>query len=492
MSAPIDHLDPRTPVIVGVGVVTQHADPGAGLDPVELMVEATRRAGADAGAPRILTALQRVGVPDGTWRHSDPGRLVARAVGAPDARTSLVRVGIPQQTLFDDTYRAIADGLDVALVVGGEAARRASLAARAGIDLADAVPTDEVPDDLQEPSGEIITRAEIDGGIASPMAPFAMLDSALRAHEGQTLDQHRDDVAALYAAFSTVAASNPHAAFGESRSAAFLREPSERNRPFAFPYNKWHCAQMNVDQAGAVLVCSLGAAMRWGVERERMVFPLVALESSHSLPVSRRRMLHRWPAMEILGHAAAAHLGRPLCDLGPVELYSCYPVAVRIQQRALGLPTDGVPTITGGEAFAGGPWNNFVVQTTAAMVERVRATPGEPGLVTSLSGLVNKPGITVLCTDPGPRPALVADLGAEAAAATPVADVVTGYTGTATVAAYTVLYDGTEPVRVPAVLDLPDGTRAVASNHDPLVAGAATVEELVGATVSVDGVTFTP
>ena len=38
----------------------------------------------------------------------------------------LVQVGIPQQTLFDDAYQAIRSGtLDVALVVGGEAARRA-------------------------------------------------------------------------------------------------------------------------------------------------------------------------------------------------------------------------------------------------------------------------------------------------------------------------------------------------------------------------------
>src|SRR5258705_13180324 len=131
-----------------------------------------------------------------------------------------------------------------------------------------------------------------------------------------------------------------------------------------------------------------------------MVFPLVALESSFSLPLPRRRDLHRWPAMEVLGCAAEEHLGRPLSSLPLAELYSCFPAAVRVQQRALRLPIDGVPTITGGEAFAGGPWNNFVLQTTVAMVERLRVERDAPGLVTSLSGLINKPGLAVYATEP--------------------------------------------------------------------------------------------
>ena len=135
---------------------------------------------------------------------------------------------------------------------------------------------------------------------------------------------------------------------------------------------------MNVDQAAAILVCSLDAAARLGVDLERVVFPLVALESSFSVPVSERRDLHRWPAMEVLGRRRPTHLGAPLAEIAHVELYSCFPAAVRVQQRALGLPVDGVPTITGGETFAGGPWNNFVLQTTAAMVERVRAEPEAP------------------------------------------------------------------------------------------------------------------
>src|SRR5205085_11428976 len=142
-------------------------------------------------------------------------------------------------------------------------------------------------------------------------------------------------------------------------------------------------------------------------------------ESSFSLPVPKRRYLHRWPAMEVLGQAAAAHLGHPLSDITLAELYSCFPAAVRVQQRALQLPTDGVPTITGGETFAGGPWNNFVLQATAAMVERLREEEDSRGLVSSLSGLVNKPGLAVYSARPSPARLLLGDLADQADRATP-------------------------------------------------------------------------
>jgi len=486
-------LDPRTPVVVGVGVATQHVDePGGGLEAVELMIAAARAAGDDSGAPGILRAVQRVAVPHGTWSYSDPGRIVAERIGAPDARTVLVQTGIPQQTLLNAAHAAIRDGaLDVALVVGGEAARRAALARRAGVAAVATVQEGVTPDDLQVPSDEIITRLEIEGGISSAMAPFALIDGALRHAEGRTLDEHRDEIARLYAGFSRVAAAFPHAAFPEPRDAAFIREPSQANRPFAFPYNKWHCAQLFVDQAAAILVCSLEVAVRLGVDPDRIVFPLVALESSFSLPVSQRRDLHRWPAMEVLGRAAESHLGQALSEIELVELYSCFPAAVRVQQRALRLPIEGVPTLTGGEAFAGGPWNNFVLQTTAAMIEGLRAAPDAKGLVTTLSGLLNKPGLAVYAMRPGPAPLLLGNLAEQASRATPRVEVIDGYRGPAQIAAYTVTYDGMLPARCTAIADAPGGGRCVATSDDAAFAKAATQEEYIGATVAVDGTRFT-
>ncbi len=489
----LDTLDPRTPVVVGAAVATQWLDePGAGDEAIELMATAARGTADDAGVSGLLTAVERVAVPGGSWQYPDPGRYVAECIGATAAATSLVQTGIPQQSLFNDTYAAILDGtIDVGLIVGGEAARRSTLARRAGVELDDTDQGDITPDDLQTAPDVFMTPIELAGGVNTPMAPFAIMDSALRHVEGLTIDEHRDEIARLYAGFNAVAGTYEHAAFPKPLDAAFIRDPSPDNRPFAFPYNKWHCAQMNVDQAAAILVCSAEAARRFGVDPERIVVPVVSLVSTFSLPISLRRDPHRWPAMEVMGAATEAHLGHPLTDIELSELYSCFPAAIRVQQRALRLPSDGVPTITGGEPFAGGPWNNFVLQATAAMVERLRDEPGAPGLVTTLSGLLNKGGVAVYTTAPE-QPLLLADLVDDVAAATPTVEAVADHHGPATVLGYTVQYDGMTPATTTAFARTPEGSTCVASSSDPDLAERVTHEELVGVEVGVAGTTFTP
>jgi hypothetical protein len=112
-------------------------------------------------------------------------------------------------------------------------------------------------------------------------------------------------------------------------------------------------------------------------------------------------------------------------------------------------------------------------------------------LVTTLSGLLNKPGIAVYATSPGPAPPLVADLADRAEQATPRVEVITGYQGPARVVTYTVNYDGMEPARCTVIADTPAGARVVATCHDAALADRVTREELIGTTVDVDGTRFT-
>lgn len=487
-----EHLDDRTPVVVGAAQASQHvAEPGAGLAAIELMIEATRRAGVDSGSPTILSHIERVAVPEGSWKYTNAPGTVARAVGAPDAKTVVLTAGIPQQTPLDAAYRDMLAGrVEVALVVGGEAAHRTALAKRAGVELVDedgeAAPP---PDEVHRPSGEMISAAEIAVAAYTPAVQFALIDSALRFAERKSIDAQRDEIAELWATFSRVASTFEHAAFPDVRSAAFLRDASADNRPIAFPYNKWHCSQMNVDQAAAVLVCTLGAARRHGADPSRLVFPSVALESSFTSSVLSRRDLHRWPAMEVLAARAEAHLGTSLRDIEHVELYSCFPAAVRVQQRALRMPSTKTVTITGGEPFAGGPWNNFVLQSTVAMIERLRDRPGERGAVTSVSGFLNKPALAVYSTEPSLHGLLVADLAAEAESATPVLPVIVEHHGPATIAACTVSYERSGD-RTIVFADTSSGGRCAAVSTDPAVARRAEREELVGRSIHVDGHRF--
>ena len=111
MSMPAD-LEDCTPVLVGVGVATQRVDEAAeALEPLDLMLEAVRRAGADAGGAHTLAAVQRIAVPKGRWRYRNPGRAIAQAIGAPGAATVLSTLGVLQQSLINDAC-AITVGND--------------------------------------------------------------------------------------------------------------------------------------------------------------------------------------------------------------------------------------------------------------------------------------------------------------------------------------------------------------------------------------------
>jgi acetyl-CoA C-acetyltransferase len=496
-------IDPRTPVLVGVGTCLDD------VEAVELMARAALAAGADSGAPTLLQAVDRIAVTRGTWTYTDPGRIVAERIGATVAQTYLVDLGIPQQTPINEALGAIAAGeVDAVVVTGAEAKARAARAAKASrsADAAgiadmfrrrsagdsDAEEIDQhgaQPDVHQIPEAEIIAPAELEAGLWAPVEQYALMESALRAAEGVSVAEHQRAVAELCARFNEVAQHNPEAAFASPMDADALATLGPHNRPLAFPYGRWHVSQWTVDQGAALLLSSAEAAARHGVPRDRWVFPLVGLESSFALSLTRRRHLHRWPAMGLLGAAAAERIGRPLAECAHAEIYSCFPLAVRVQQRELHLPIDGTPTVTGGMTFAGGPFNSFVLQATAAMARRLREDGGL-GLVTTVSGMITKPGLAVWSATPDGRAALVADLKAEAAAVTETVDVRSDHHGSAVVAAVTVTYDGFEPKEVIAVVDTPDGARAIAKTTEPDVLTRATTDELVGSPVEVDGNTL--
>jgi acetyl-CoA C-acetyltransferase len=423
-------------------------------------------------------------VTQGTWTRRDAGRLVARAVGSPAARSILVQLGIPQEHVIDEALAAIARGeIDVALVVGGEAKSRDDAARRAGVALLPMEDPGTDPDEVQAPQTEIVAAGEIAAGFVMPVQQYAAIDNALRAAEGLSINAHCAAIDSLWSRFDNVATTNPEAAFAGGRSAAALRSNGGDNRPLAFPYNKWHATQWGVDQAAALLLCADDVADSLDVPVGRRVYPLVSLSSSHSVPLSKRALLHRWPAMAVLGRVAEAHVGRSLTEIEFIELYSCFPAAVRVQQRELGLALDGTPTITGGMPFAGGPFNNFVFQATAAMARRLRAHPTAMGLVTTVSGLLTKPGLAVWSATPSVEP-LIADLAAEAAAETATLDAVDDYHGPATVATYTVRSDREGPSAIVVIADTPGGQRTVAVIEDRALAALATTDEFIGTHVT--------
>jgi len=486
------NVHPSTPVLVGVAAVSQRlAKPGAGLGEREIVVEAARKAVIDSGSRSITSRVGWIGATRGLSDLRDTAGAVAAELGCV-AHTVSAAVGIPQQTLVNVALNAIRSGtIEAALVCGGESKWRSDVARRAGVELSSGV-TGPDADEEMLPTAEIVAAPEVAIGAVAPAQQYAMIENARRPAVGLTFPDHLDDIAGLWAGFSAVAATNPMAAFPAPRSAESIRDAGPDNHPLAFPYNKWHVSQWSVDQSAALLLCSAGVARECGVPRDRWIFPLVGLESSHSLSLSRRRHLHGWAAMRVLGEAAAGAIGRPLAEIDHMELYSCFPAAVRVQQAELTIDQDRIPSITGGMTFGGGPFNNFVYQATVAMAERLRCEPQSLGLVTAVSGLLTKPGLAVWSTHPPVGEMLVADMVVQAAAATSEVPLDSDPDGVGTVATYTVVPVDRDPARVCAIIDLDSGARAVAAVNDPVLAKSAMEEDLIGHRVKVKATSFTP
>jgi acetyl-CoA C-acetyltransferase len=455
-------LDPRLPVLAGWGMVT---DRDGTVEAVDLVEAAVRRA-VDA-APSLGAAVDLVLVPQGMWRYGDLGRLVAERLGA-SPRTVLAELGVLQQTLLTRAAEDIAAGrADVVLVCGGEA-RAPNAPAE--------TPSAGVPDETLRPAGEIITRLEIERGLAVPAAQYALVDTALAAAEGDDLDALRRRLGQLWSSFSAVAATNPDAWDRTAYGPDEIATPGPGNRMIATPYTKRLCSQWNVSSAAALVLCSVGAARRHAVPDDGWVFPVAAAESNAMVPLTARRDLHRAAGFALAGTRALELAGTAIDAVDHIDLYSCFPAAVRVQARELGVDGERPLTVTGGMTFGGGPLNTYVLQSTSAMADRLRGHAAT-GLVTTVSGMLTKQAVALWSGAP-PRAFRSAEVGEEVRRATPVVEVADEASGDGRVAAWTTLHERGTPTATVAVVDLPGGTRTVATGEprDLAVGDAVRVE----------------
>jgi acetyl-CoA C-acetyltransferase len=482
----------RSPAVAGCGEIAQHATGGAdALGIVDLMAEAARRAGADAGG-RLLDRVQVVAaVMSFSLRHPDPAGLVAGRLGLSGVRTLQTRIGgnVPQLLLNELGAEIAAGRLEVALIIGGENVySRKRTPARAVAD----VPASESPlapmvgDD--RPSN---SRDEAAHQAAIPSQVYPLFESALRAAAGRGLEEHRRLVSELWATFAATSATRAAAWSTKAWSAEEIRTPAPANRMVTYPYTKLMCANIYTDQAGALLLCSPGAARAAGVPDDRLVYLYAGADGADTQFFSQRWSLAESPGLRAVAGDALAGAGTGADDIARFDLYSCFPSAVQMAMKELGLAGPGGGddrplTVTGGLSFFGGPVNNYVSHSVAAMVDACRADPGSLGLVTGVGYYLTKHSAGVYSTRPPERGYVRVDPAMTKATieATPGRVAAGAYAGPATVEATTVQYsrDGDPTLGVLATLT-PDGRRALANTTDPSALVSMTTEEWVGRSV---------
>ena len=499
-------LDPRTPVVVGVGQASERlGEPGyRQRSPVDLAADAAAEALDDTGADPAAVAAAidtmagirqfenshpRARAPLG--RSDNYPRSVAGRIAASPARAILeVSGGQAPQHLVNEFGAVIArGGSEVALVFGSEAISTVEHFARAA---------DGKPDFTEHAEGSLedrgyglagmMSRHQAAHGLTGAPSQYALIDNARRARLGQTREEYAAAMGALFAPFTRVAAANPHAAAPVARSAAELVTPTEANRPIADPYTRYIVAREKVNQGAAVLLMSVAAARRLGVPADRWVF-LQGHADLRERDLLDRADLSAGPASALAVRHALALAGIGPDDLATIDLYSCFPAPVFNICDGLGLdPADprGL-TLTGGLPFFGGAGNNYSMHAIAETVQRARRTPGSYGLVGANGGIMSKYSAGVYSATPAAwTPDRSAELQAEIDG-WPAPEQARQADGPATIETYTVTHrrDGTRTGIVVGRLDR-DGRRFVAKGDDPgLLDLLSTAKEPIGQAVYV-------
>jgi acetyl-CoA C-acetyltransferase len=450
------------------------------------MEMAARRAGQEAGS--LLDRVDSVQVVEIlSWRYANAPLALAQRIGAePNESVQSAVGGNSPQQLVNQAALAIQSGRsDVVLIAGGEAVHSRHAAHRAGTGLPWTVQdADTPPPDRRVGSDRPgMSDAEAARSVLMPVHVYPVFENAIRLAAGETVEEHQLRVSELWASFSRVAARNPYAWDRRAHTAEEIRTPAPGNRWIAWPYPRLMNAFSGVDMAAALLLTSVETATAAGIPRDRWVFPWAGADSHDHWFVTERLDLGSSPAMAANGRAALALAGIGIDDVAHIDLYSCFPSAVQMGAAALGVGLDEPDrplTVTGGLAFAGGPWNDYVTHSIASMVEVLRSDPGSVGVTTALGWFATKHSIGVYSSEPPPQPFRQAEPQAEVDVL-PARQAVAGYEGAVTVESWSVPHDrdGTPTLGIVACLT-PDGGRWWANTRRREVLDALMGDELGG------------
>jgi acetyl-CoA C-acetyltransferase len=480
-------VDPRTPVVVGVGQFTERIDdPGyRGMSAVELATAAVEAALADTGAD-VRAVARAIGVFAGLRQFEICGpftpplgvssnypRSVARRVGADPVRVLLEPVGGngPQKLLTEFAGAIAAGDADVVLVLGSEPGSTARYFAG----------RDDKPDFTEHVDGQLEDRGfgidalvdeyTVNHGLTGAPVQYGLLENARRARLGLSVAEYRQAMAELFAPFSKIAAKNPFSASPVERSVAEIATVTADNRMICDPYPRLLVARDQVNQGAAALVMSVEAARRLGVPEEKWVF-LHGHADMTEQSLLERADLGLSPASEMTAPEALRVAGIDTGDVATLDLYSCFPFPVFAIIDGLGIPADDPRglTLTGGLPYFGGPGNSYSLHAIAETVCEMRGRPGAFGLVGANGGIMSKYSVGVYSTTPVDW---VVDDSAQLqkkVAALPTVAVTRHPDGPATIETYSVRYDW--PVRTGIIvgrLDADDSRFMAVTEDDDLV-----------------------
>ena len=400
-------FDARAPVLVGVGEASGKLLGAKQLTPVGLAGAAIRCALDDSGQAEPLGAavdciaairlFEDSHMAQGTGSPDNVPEAYGAAAGISAERLIYCDLGgqSPQAILSELAGDLHRGEIRAVLIVGAEAIRTAKRAGKAGVKL-DWSKRSDTPVDDRLAKFPILAKTEWHNGIVSMPLAYGLIEKARAIRLGLGVGAYSREMASLWSSFAAKSLTREHAQYPKGWSADDLLADNDGNYQLTSMYRRWMVAQDGVDMAAAVIMTTAGMAHELGISDDRMVW-LAGAADAYEPPLCERPNISGSDALQYAMTAALDQAGVAPSELGPVDIYSCFPCAVFAAIDALGDPSraPGDYTLTGGLSFFGGPGNNYSLHALAAMVQALRADGGKPAMITANGGTMSKQSVGI-------------------------------------------------------------------------------------------------
>ncbi len=403
----MNNFDASAPVIIGVGEASRRTVMGEWITPVDLAAAAIKVALDDCGAALAVTAATDCSVAIRTFEDSG----VARGMGSPDnvAQAYAAAAGLsPNHFIYGDvggqSPQAMVNEMAAALrcgeykvvvIAGAEANGTAKRAQKVGHALDWRIASDTAFDNRLS-SFPILSRTEIRHGIISMPLAYGMIESARRTRIGMDVTEYERDMARLWSALSVQSLHRRHAQFAAHWDADDLRTDGGGNYRLTAMYRRWVVAQDAVDLGAALILTTAGTARALGVALDKMIWLVGSAEAAES-PVTTRFDPSKSEGLRWAVSAALEQSALSAKQLGPVDIYSCFPCAVSTAIEVIGDPARDWSdySLTGGLSFFGGPGNCYALHSITALIEKLRQDGSSPGMITANGGVMSKQAVGI-------------------------------------------------------------------------------------------------
>ncbi len=410
------NVNENTPILVGCSQYLGKKGPD-GLNYLEILTKASKAAINDCEAKELLVQhLDTISVIRFTadtpnrdsattdlWGYPNMPRSIGNALGISVPNEIYTTTGgNSPQLLLNELCNRIKDGqYNCALLTGGEALDTFVSRLKSGAEM------DWEDDPGGEPESlgslkELGSEFEMKHGIFDPSSVYPLFANSIRKSEGKSSLEHMKNIGNLFSKFSEVAAENEHAWFKVHRSPEEIVEVSPQNRMVGFPYTKYMNSIMRVNQSAALIVTSAKKARELGIPESKWIFIYGGASLNDVWNITDRENLHSSPAINKCSQAIFSKSGQELSDVSHFDLYSCFPSAVQIAKKEIGIPEEDERslTVTGGLPYYGGPGSAYVVNSIAGMMNKLRNDHGSFGLLNANGWFLTKHALGLFSSKP--------------------------------------------------------------------------------------------